>query len=177
VIMASGLGLNYRCLFGGDGADQMMMIVAAGLLAVVATPTDSPWHDAGFWFIAAQSCLAYFTSGVSKAVAPKWRSGEAVNSIMRTSTYGHQSVRNLLVAHCRLAFVFAWAVIAFECLFPLALLAPREVLIAALAAGVLFHIVNAVIMGLNDFVPAFLATYPALWLVHTQLHGLPIVPK
>ena len=56
----------------------------------------------------------------------------------------------------------AWFVIAFEVTFPLALvLGPTGVAVYA-AVGALFHVSNAVLMGLNTFVWAFVATYPAV---------------
>jgi hypothetical protein len=45
--------------------------------------------------------------------------------------------------------------------FPVVLVAPREVCWGYLACGVLFHLGTAITMGLNKFVWAFLALYPA----------------
>jgi hypothetical protein len=50
-------------------------------------------------------------------------------------------------------------VIAFECAFPLALIDAR--LLSLL--GIAFHVVNARVLGLNRFLWAWLAAYPALW--------------
>jgi hypothetical protein len=55
----------------------------------------------------------------------------------------------------------AWAMLGFECGFPLALVDP--VLCGALlAAGACFHLANAIAFGLDRFLWAWLAAYPAL---------------
>jgi hypothetical protein len=56
----------------------------------------------------------------------------------------------------------AWSVIAFESLFPLAILAGPKGALVFLGIGVMFHLANAAVMGLNNFVWAFTATYPAV---------------
>ena len=56
----------------------------------------------------------------------------------------------------------AWSVIGFECLFPLAWFDPRLCLLL-MAAGAGFHLLNSYVFGLNRFLFAWLAAYPALW--------------
>lgn len=55
----------------------------------------------------------------------------------------------------------AWAMMLFEAAFPLALLYPA-LTFPFLAAAFTFHLLNAKLLGLNRFVPAWLATYPAI---------------
>jgi hypothetical protein len=56
------------------------------------------------------------------------------------------------------------AIFIFEVLLPASLFAPRPIFLCALAAMLVFHIACAVTMGLNTFVWAFAACYPAvLW--------------
>jgi hypothetical protein len=56
----------------------------------------------------------------------------------------------------------AWSVIIVECAFPLVVIAPFPLMVVLLSLGMLFHLLCAVIMGLNSFLWAFVATYPAL---------------
>jgi hypothetical protein len=52
--------------------------------------------------------------------------------------------------------------ITWESTFPLVLIVPRPVAYAMVASGVLFHLSNGFLMGLNDFFWLFVAAYPAL---------------
>jgi hypothetical protein len=56
----------------------------------------------------------------------------------------------------------AWLVISFECTFPIALAFGKTGSAVYAAIGIAFHISNAVIMGHNTFIWAFVATYPAI---------------
>ena len=63
-----------------------------------------------------------------------------------------------------------WLVLGFECGFPVALASPTGCVVW-LAFGAGFHVVNAIVFGLDRFLWAWLAAYPALvWLVG-QLHA------
>jgi hypothetical protein len=61
-----------------------------------------------------------------------------------------------------LVLVAAWCVILWETTFPIAILAPNRVRWVLLGLGACFHIGVAVGMGLNTFLWAFVATYPAV---------------
>jgi hypothetical protein len=169
VVLATGAALTYRCGFGEDGSDQMLMIVAAGLCAFAVIPASSPWRPMGLWFIAAQSALSYGVAGFAKLFSPVWRSGEASLLIFRTMTYSTEPIARVLQRSPLAQLALAWTTIAFECLFPLALIAPREVTIAFLIVGGTFHVLNAVVMGLNIFFWAFVAAYPAVFLLRDAI--------
>ncbi|HEY6033401.1 MAG TPA: hypothetical protein VIV58_04055, partial [Kofleriaceae bacterium] len=62
------------------------------------------------------------------------------------------------------------AMVITEAAFPLALLGPWWLVLAFFAWGVVFHVANAVLMGLNSFLWAFVATYPAIAFAWTLLH-------
>jgi hypothetical protein len=59
-------------------------------------------------------------------------------------------------------------VIVFECTFPLAILSPRLALVF-FGAGIAFHVGIAAVMGLNNFVWPFIATYPAVYIASNDL--------
>lgn len=161
-VVVASLALYLRAPLGLDGSDQMSTItfVAVGIHALF--PGDALVAQASLWFVAVQGCLSYCVAGIAKLVSPVWRSGAAVSGIFGTRTYGTR--RSAAVVHGRagLCAAAAWFVIAFETTFPLALvLGPPGVAVYA-AVGALFHVSNAVLMGLNTFVWAFVATYPAV---------------
>ena len=150
-----------RSMYGQDGADQMLWIIFAGLTFVSVAPTHAV-RMAYLWFIAAQGCLSYFTAGVAKFSAKGWRDGTFLTAIVATRIYGHPKAAQLLAAHPRLAMAMSRVIVAWECGFPLVFLLPRPVALAIMATGVCFHLGNAMLMGLNTFLWAFLATYPAI---------------
>lgn len=168
-VLGSGVLLHYRCTFGLEGGDFMSTIVAAGLLIAALPQSSGAWRIIGLGFIAAESSLCYFSSGVAKVLSPSWRSGLALYGIVRTGTFGHRAVALQLRNRRSLNLVLCWTVILFELAFPLVLLVPSRVMILVLVAGAAFHITNAFVMGLNTFCWSFLATYPALWYCHTYI--------
>ena len=85
--------------------------------------------------------------------------------------WGHRLPANLLRSNA-LALTLAWAVMLGEALFPLALLAPPEVLAAALGTMFLFHLATALFMGLNTYPWGFVTAYPAVFALSLWLRGL-----
>jgi hypothetical protein len=164
--------MTYRSGYGEDGSDQMLTIVAAGLLSFALLPESTPWRPIGLWFIAAQSVLSYTAAGISKLAAPLWRNGRASLMIFRTETYSNPTVAHMLERSRAAQIALAWTTILFECLFPLALFAPMPVAVTLLALGFVFHLANAFVMGLNVFFWAFVATYPAVLLLRLAIIGM-----
>lgn len=159
---ATSMTLRWRRAIGGDGAEQLTIIVLiAAIAALVPTPGEDRLAYATM-FLAAQVSLAYVTAGISKLVSPVWRSGTALPAILATSGHGHAWAGRKLQAHAGISMALTWGVILLEVLFPALLLGPREVALVALVAGLAFHIGCALLMGLNSFVWAFPATYPCL---------------
>ena len=70
------------------------------------------------------------------------------------------------------ALFVGWAVIVFELLFPLALVAPNSLMFSLFAIGAIFHLGNALVMGLNTFLWTFLAAYPAVWYCHVLIQSI-----
>jgi hypothetical protein len=156
--------------YGGEGADQMLMIVLAamGLYAI------SPESVAGrvvVWFLAAEVMLAYLTAGAIKLRTAAWRSGDAIQSVMGTTLFGTPVLAEA-VAHTRWpSLVLCWMVMAFECLFPILVFCGPEVCAATLLAGVVMHASIAMLQGLNVFFWAFVSTYPAVWITARDVHA------
>ena len=115
-------------------------------------------------FLTGQLLLAYFVSGLSKAQSDSWWRGDAIGGVVGTRIFGHPRFAQILKRHPSLGRALTWGTFVVEFLFPAALFAPRPVFLAALGAMLAFHLGCAVIMGLNTFVWAFAACYPAaLW--------------
>jgi hypothetical protein len=144
-----------------DGSDQMMLVVlVACLLGRIGADVVSA--RAAVSFLAAELALAYAAAGFAKATSSQWRSGVAFSVIAQTRMYGQPLVARLVREHRFIGRAAAWTVVAWESLCFVTLAAPRPVVIAMLALGLGFHVGCAVVMGLNRFVWAFVASYPAL---------------
>jgi hypothetical protein len=61
---------------------------------------------------------------------------------------------------------------AFECIGPLLVFAGSGPTLAFIAAGAVFHATIAAFMGLNSFVFAFTAAYPALYVLSAEWQQL-----
>jgi hypothetical protein len=160
-ILISSLLLHLRSPWGMDGSDQMLtQIFGALFLGFLA---GSPLaFKASLWFIAGQSCLSYVTAGIAKAISKDWQGGKVVFGIFNTRTYGYEPIARILLNQEGLTKALTWGAVAMECSFPLALLAGFPGCLVFVAWGFSFHLMNAVVMGLNSFFWAFVATYPAV---------------
>lgn len=143
------IAIRWRGTFNG-ASDSMTFLVTVGWLA-------SLFWEKALWYIAIQVILSYFVAGVSKLLEGEWRSGRALAVFLgRPRKRGDRLV--------------AWSIIAFEVFFPAAVLSPR-VALAFMAGGLFFHLINAYVLGLNRFVFAWLAAYPALYWATLRVCG------
>jgi hypothetical protein len=76
--------------------------------------------------------------------------------------YGQPAAARVVRTHRVVGRAAGYAVLAGESLFILTLTAPRALVLPMLAVGVAFHAGCAFVMGLNRFLWAFAAGYPAL---------------
>lgn len=160
-LLVTTCALAVRCSWGHDGADQMM-VVTFGPVALAGLSGAAGAATLALWFIAGQLVLAYFVAGIAKLSARGWRDGSALPGVFTTRIYGHAAAAKFLRRHPHLALAGAWGVIAFECLYPVVFVAPTPVLWLLVATSLAFHLIAAVLMGLNTFLWAFVAAYPAL---------------
>jgi hypothetical protein len=162
VVALSTLLLMLRTSYGNDGADQIGLITfSAAALAHLRTTTTV--IVAVLWFVTLQSCLAYLTSGVAKLTGSRWREGTGFVGILATKTYGMRILADVLRQHRWMALVASWIIILGESLFPVVLIAPPSITLGFMVCALVFHLGSAVVMGLNTFLWAFLATFPAIW--------------
>jgi hypothetical protein len=162
-ILLSAMIINLRAPLGQDGSDQMTVIIFVTLAVQKSFRSNVAISEMCLWFIALQSCVSYCSAGIAKLVSPVWRSGEAIRRILSTRSYGSIVTTSLFDKCPWLCWLIAWSVIGFECAFPLVLLTGTVGFYIFISWGILFHLLNAMIMGLNTFVWAFFATYPAIW--------------
>jgi len=112
--------------------------------------------------VAQHSCYVMVAFETGDTSARGWREGTFLPAIFQTAIYGHRRLGRLLSVRPALSSMLSRAVIAWECSFPLVLVAPPSVVAPVLLMGVAFHAVNAYLMGLNTFFWSFAATYPAI---------------
>jgi hypothetical protein len=158
--VATSLFIQARGGLGNNGSDDMLLLVMfAGFLArLINTRTSA---TAVLLFIAAQVSLAYLVSGLVKVSQLPWRNGTAMIRLMGTETFGHRRALAALRLSARLAAVFATLFVFGELLGSLAPWLPPPYALDLLLCALAFHIATAAAMGLNTFVLAFVATYPA----------------
>lgn len=162
---------SWRQKYGEDGADQMTNLVGITLFLVVGPFQPELLLFFGICFIALQAMLSYLSAGVAKLISPVWQSGAAVGLIVDNATYGSQGAGNFLRKLPGVGKAVTWGTVLFEVTFPVMIFLPWPAPAIALVSGACFHLSIALVMGLNNFVPAFLSTYPALFFVSQLTNG------
>jgi hypothetical protein len=161
------IGARFRGTFNG-GSDYMTVVVLLGLSLSAAGPSHPLLAKAGLAYIAVQLVLSYFIAGCVKVARPAWRRGDAMRALLASNRYGTPGWVVAWVARPAVARLAAIALLLFECGFPLSLVGSR-IAVPLLACGALFHWGNALAFGLNRFLFAWLAAYPALLYFSAQL--------
>jgi hypothetical protein len=156
------IAIRWRGLFNG-GSDSMTIVVSIGLCFARATIDHPAIAKYAFAYIALQLTLSYLVAGWVKLKNPEWRSGIAMPVFLKTPRYDSppEMIRKLFEKPVR-AKAISWTVIALECAFPLAWYSP-ELCAIFLSLAFIFHLLNFWVFGLNRFVFAWLAAYPALY--------------
>ena len=142
------------------GSDALAIAILLGVSLARVGPESLPAR-AGLGYVAAQVTLSYAVAGFAKLRDPDWRSGRALVRLFALPSYAAPPRVSALLRSGSRARVAAWGVIAWECAFPLALVW-RGWAAPWLACGLLFHLLNAQLLGLNRFFWTWLAGYPSL---------------
>jgi hypothetical protein len=161
VLVITNLLIHFRCKYGLEGSDQMLTLLSVSLWIGVWSQNVQILEQV-IYFIAAQSILSYFVAGLAKLCGPLWRNGLAITSILNTRDFGHSDCASLLARFPLLGRVLTYCTMAFECTLPLVLVLPYAWAKGYIVTGLMFHFANSMLMGLNMFVWAFGATYPAV---------------
>lgn len=154
-----------------NAADVMSVIAQGGVTAAALDEGDGTLRSVGLTFIALQASIAYLATGMTKLRSPIWRSGRAIGIIFENARYGRGWTIAFVTRHVALQPVIAWSTILVELLLGVAALLPTPSLLALLAGGLVFHLSVAFQMRLYSFFWAFIATYPALYFLHTLIYG------
>ncbi len=154
------IGVRFRGTFNG-GSDAMSLVLLTSLTLAQLFPASTAAQKAALLYVAVQLTLSYFMAGAAKLQYAEWRSGRALSSVVRNRQYGAPGWLVRSLAGKGRAGLLSWCVLGFECGFPLAWSGPGAC--AALAAvGLCFLLGAWLLIGLNHFVFAWAAAYPAL---------------
>jgi len=162
VVFASSAILSLRSRYGLDGAHQMWLVLFGSLFLAHIRPPGDIARVAALWFIAIQTGLSYFVAGAYKTVSRSWWNGQGLIGVLGTITYGNNTLYKLVTGHLLIARLVSWAIMVFECSFWFVFVGDTRIVPFMLALGVIFHVGVALTMGLNDFLLAFPAAYPAV---------------
>jgi hypothetical protein len=157
---------RFRGTFNG-GSDYMTVLVLGVCSVTVLFPK---FKSLAFSYLAVQALLSYFISGLSKIKNKSWRNGTALTRLLTTSSYSVPLSLQAMSKNQKTLAVGSWGVIVLELLSPLVLVHPK-VCIAFMIVALCFHLINFYTLGLNRFVFAWAASYPALYWLAVYLQG------
>jgi hypothetical protein len=163
ILFAIGSLANLRQTpYGAETENRFSLMIFGALMLRGLAPT--PFIDqVCLWFIALQVCLSYATAGVVKLSNEGWRGGEGLFNVVNSSSLiKSDKLARFFSRHQKLAKNLTWLNVAIECVFPLVLLVGKPYFLVFLLWGVAFHSLNAAALGLNKFLWAWIAAYPAL---------------
>ncbi|WP_341863518.1 HTTM domain-containing protein [Gymnodinialimonas sp. 57CJ19] len=170
IVVLWGLGLVQLARFRGPyngGSDKMVLLVMTCVMAAHLVPALA---EVALAYLAVQLVLSYAVSGWVKLRNPDWRDGTALREVFAFSIYPNSEDLRALSQRPLLMRGASLGVIGFELAMPLALLS-QGTLWAALGVAALFHLSNGLLLGLNRFVWAWLAAFPALIWFQAHLLG------
>ena len=154
--------IRWRGAFNG-GSDFMTQVVLTGMLlahVLLASGMGPLSWALGLGWIALNATTSYVIAGWVKWLQPDWRNGTALPIFLDTGLHGplppHSIWRRPWVAKCA-----SWSFMAWEATFPLAFLSVEWALLEC-ALALFFHLLVYRFFGLNRFVWAWLASYPAV---------------
>lgn len=151
--------IRWRGTFNG-GSDYMSVIVLISL-GISQLSSHGDYQLAGVYYVCFHAASSYFFAGLVKIKSPDWRNGNALRSFITATIYSEGALVRNIANNRLLGKIISMVVISWELLFPLSLL-HLHTAVVFLSLGVLFHLCNAYIIGLNRFFFIWLATYPAL---------------
>lgn len=149
------------------GSDGMTRVVLGALLLDGASPWEPRLRLVALGWIAVQLTASYFVAGMVKARESLWRSGDAVAAIVNSGHYDVPLRTRAWLSRPAVSRAASWGTLAFELSSPVVYFLPRELALPTLAlwsaVALVFHLTNAWVLGLNRFVFAWAAAYPALF--------------
>lgn len=163
--------VRLRLPYSFNGADQMQTLIWAALSGYALTG-DEVGQFVVLGFIAAQAILSYVAAGWLKlaTVTPFWRDGTAVGRVLQTDTFGMPKLAEKIPLKPFSAIV-SWSTIVFETFGPVLIFFGPTATLVFISAAFVFHAAIGITMGLNRFLFAFPATFPALYWASVQIQN------
>jgi hypothetical protein len=163
------ISLRWRGSFNG-GSDSMTTLILLALTVAIFFRHHGAIARACLWYIALQSCLSYWIAGLAKLRHTAWRNGNALALMVKKEAYAVPADLRSFLQNPSVSRIASWMILIFECSFPLALLDPA-VCQFYIGLALCFHLANFFLFGLNRFVFAWMASYPALYLISFWVSG------
>lgn len=177
VVLLAHVALGKRHHQSVEGSDDMIMVLL-GVIVLRGLSADPMVQHVAVAFVAGQICVSYLTAGLSKTQGREWWSGAAMPRTMSTEYFGHRAMATILWRFRFAAVGLSWVTLAWESTFALAIVAPPQVALLAVAVALSFHLGCSVSMHLGAFVWAFAATYPCFLLANaTIVDALPVLTR
>lgn len=152
-----------RCRYGMDGSDQMFFIMYFFSACYFFSIQHQQVAHLFFCIIAIQAILSYVIAGIAKVLSKEWQKGIALHGILSTRIYGNRTLSCWLSNKKILQRILSGSIVVFEISFLFVPFISTEAKLLLLTSGIIFHLANAFVMGLNSFFTAFIATYPLLY--------------
>jgi hypothetical protein len=159
LVLSYFTAIKYRGPFNG-GSDYMTF-QALTALCLYNYADNHQWQLIALWYLTIQVVLSYFIAGWVKLKRPEWRSGLALCRFILNSNYRVPERLKVIFVSQQFCFISSWVIILFELLFPVILIWPQTTPYF-ITMAFMFHLLVFYIFGLNRFVWAWAATYPAL---------------
>lgn len=155
------LFFRFRGVTNG-GSDYMTFLILFACVVHLLFPNSAMLAQVVLWYIGIQTMLSYTVAGFVKVVNSDWRNGDFLKKLLSETNYSIPQGIHYVSTKTTVLKLASWLVILFECSFPIMLLS-RYLFFFYLAFAICFHLLNYFVLGLNRFVFAWLAAYPALY--------------
>jgi len=170
VILITTLSIGFRHHAGLNGDYQMSIVVIFGLLVGSYFGND-PVGRLMIYFIALHSILSYSISGWLKLNSSGWRDGTVIERLCESETWMSETAYQIVTGVPGSSTFASWSVILLECLFPVVLVVPQNIMWVIFIIGISFHVTTALFMGFNSFLILYPTTYIAISYANAAVHS------
>lgn len=171
IISAIGFLVRIRGNSGLNGSDQYVKVVfAVGGIALLSNAYYC--IVASLVFIAGQLTIHYMGGGWMRIQHVAWRNGTYLTQVFSLHTYGRGFAHATAARFPRISGYASMSILLFEVAFILFYFLPPPALYFVLAYIAIFHVLVAVVMGLNNFLWSFVGSFPAFIWVSLKIQSL-----
>jgi hypothetical protein len=153
------ISIRWSGSFNG-GSDYMTQTILVALLITTLSEKNQV-IELGVYYIVFNLILSYLRAGISKAINVNWWNGKAMIGFLSNSILKDNRLILLIINNLVLSIVLSISVILWELFF---LLSIANFTFASLfiATGIIFHLINTFLFGLNRFFWVWISAYPSL---------------